>query len=360
MQCEKFICNLFLFDGANAGTWGEVGKWRYHAAFGWPARAGRTVVKMTLDQLALNLGVSKGTVSRALNGKGRMAEETRQRILAAMQASGYTPDPTARELSRRSRHSIGISVNKGGFGPYFTLFWRVQVAGERGTRFVEMNEPLESYARLPDAVLLHNTDEVQERMALLARRKVPAVVLGHQPNAAFVVPDDVGGGAAATRCLLELGHRAIGFVGMLTAQQSDVDRRHGYHMALAQAGIGPRPELELDGQFSVLGGYRAVRRAWEGGLRFTALFCASDEMAVGAIGALEDLGLHVPRQVSVVGFDGLPGMPHELTTVVQDVERIAVEAITLAEQLIEGGPPRAIVVPVTLRLGATTAVCQAS
>jgi len=325
-----------------------------------PPGAGRTVVKMTLDQLALNLGVSKGTVSRALNGKGRMAEETRQRILAAMDAAGYTPDPTARELSRRSRHSVGISLTKGGSGPYFALFWRalVQEAGERGTRFVEMSAPLESYARLPDAVLLHNTEEVQERLALLARRKVPAVVLGHQPNAAFVVPDDVGGGALATRCLLDLGHRTIGFVGMQTAQQSDVDRRHGYRTALAEAGIAPHPELELDGQFTVLGGYRAVRRAWEGGLRFTALFCASDEMAIGAIGALEDLGLRMPEQVSVVGFDGLPGMPYELTTVVQDIERIAVEAITLAEQLINGGPLREIVVPVTLQLGATTAPCM--
>jgi LacI family transcriptional regulator len=131
-------------------------------------------------------------------------------------------------------------------------------------------------------------------------------------------------------------------------------------MALAEAGIGLRPELELDGQFSVLGGYRAVRRAWEGGLRFTALFCASDVMAIGAIGALEDLGLQMPQQVSVVGFDGLPGMPYDLTTVVQDIERIAVEAITLAEQLIDGGALREIVVPVTLRLGATTAVCMPS
>lgn len=90
---------------------------------------------------------------------------------------------------------------------------------------------------------------------------------------------------------------------MQTAQQSDVDRRHGYRTALAEAGIVPRPELELDGQFTVLGGYRAVRCVWEGGLRFTALFCASDEMAIGAIGALEDLGLRRPEQVSVVGFD---------------------------------------------------------
>lgn len=124
---------------------------------------------------------------------------------------------------------------------------------------------------------------------------------------------------------------------------------------MAEAGIGLRPEYELDGQFSVLGGYRAVRRAWEAGLRFTALFCASDEMAIGAIGALEDLGLPMPEAVSVVGFDGLPGMPYRLTTVVQDIARIAMEAINLAERLIDGGPKRAIVVPVALREGDTTA-----
>ncbi len=314
-------------------------------------------MKMTLDQLALNLGLSKGTVSRAMNGKGRMSEETRKRILAAMDEAGYTPDPTAQELSRRSRHSIGISTVEGGLGPYFTLFWRamMQVASERGTRFIEMSAPLDSYTRLPDALLLHNTVEVHERLALLTRRGVPAVVLGHQSETAFVVPDDVAGAGAGTRHLQALGHRAIAYVGGASSQQSDLDRRAGYRDAMAEIGIGVRENLELNGQFSVLGSYRTVRRAWEGGLRFSALFCASDEMAVGAIGALEDLGLSVPVDVSVVGFDGLPGMPVQLTTVVQDVERIAIEAISLAEDLIDGGPKRAIVVPVTLREGATTA-----
>ncbi|GJI88917.1 LacI family DNA-binding transcriptional regulator [Duganella hordei] len=312
---------------------------------------------MTLDQLALNLGLSKGTVSRAMNGKGRMAEETRKRILAAMDEAGYTPDPTAQELSKRSRHSIGISLSAGAIRPYFALFWRalVQVTSERGTRFIEMNEPLDSYARLPDAVLLHSTIEVHERLALLARRGVPAVVLGHQPDTAFVVPDDVYGGRVATAHLLALGHREIAYVGGPGGQQSDLDRRAGYREAMAAAGIRPRPQFELEGRFEVLDGYRCVRRAWEGGLRFTALFCASDDMAVGAIGALHDLGLRVPADVSVVGFDGLPGMPYDLSTVVQDIERVAMEAIDLAEILIDGGHKRGIVVPVALREGSTTA-----
>lgn len=310
---------------------------------------------MTLDQLALNLGVSKGTVSRALSGKGRMAPETRTRIVEAMQAAGFSPDPAAQELSRRSGHSIGISLPVNGYGPYFNVFWRalVQVTSERGTRFLEMLAPLDSYVRLPNAVLLHNSIAMRERLALLAERGVPAVVLGHAPDAAYVVPDDAGGARAMTAHLLALGHRRIAYMGMASAQQSDIDRRHGYRAALAEAGLAAEAALELDGQFSVLGGYRAVRRAWEQGERFTALFCASDEMAVGAIGALEDLGVQVPGDVSVAGFDGLPDLPYQLTTVVQDIARIAIEAITLAESLIEGGPRRGIVVPVSVRVGAT-------
>lgn len=347
---------------------GKLTEWsrfpRENALTIWPGRRGvrptqeGTDLKLTLDQLAMNLGLSKSTVSRALNGKGRMAEETRERIRDAARASGYQPDTTAQELRRRSGHSIGISLTEGGSSPYFTLFWRAltQVAGERGTRFIDMRAPLDSYVRLPDAVIVHNTDHSAERLAELARRHVPAVMLGHQPDAAFVVPDDIGGGRAATEHLLGLGHRRIVYVGMVTLQQSDVDRRAGYRAAMAEAGLALDPAYELDGAFSVLGAYRAVRRAVEGGLQFSAVFCASDEMAVGAIGALEDLGLEVPRQVSVVGFDGLPDLPYELTTVVQNIEQIALEAIQLAEALISGGTPRAIVVPVALRIGATTAL----
>lgn len=270
-------------------------------------------LKMTLDQLAMNLGLSTSTVSRALNGKGRMAQDTRERIRRAAHQSGYLPDQAAQELRRRSGHTIGISLTDGGFSPYFTLFWRAltQVAGERGTRFIDMRAPFDSYAHLPDAVIVHNTDHAAERLQALARRQVPAVLLGHQRGAAFVVPDDVAGARAATAHLLELGHRRIVYVGMVTEQQSDVDRRLGYRMAMAAAGLAPDPAYELDGAFSVLGAYRAVRRVVESGLPFSAIFCASDEMAVGAIGALEDLGLAVPRQVSVVGFDGLPGLAYE-------------------------------------------------
>lgn len=317
-------------------------------------------MKITLDQLATSLGVSRGTVSRALNGKGRMAEETRQRILAAMRAAGYMPDQAARELRKRSGVSIGISYDRHNIGPYFALFWRAlgQAASERGVRLIHLSEPVDSYAALPDAVIVHNTRQLQARIDLLERRGARVVVLGRRGDTAYVVPDDTGGACQATRHLLALGHREIVYLGSVSDHRMELDRRAGYRQAMREAGLALRPEYELEGRFTILGGYRGIRRAWEDGLRFTAVFCGGDEMAIGAIGAFEDLGVAVPDEVSVIGFDGMQGMHPGLTSMAQDLDSIAAQAIDLAESLVAGAPARGIVVPVALFEGATTAVVR--
>lgn len=314
-------------------------------------------MKVTLDQLAMDLGLSKGTVSRAINGTGRVSKDTRQRILDAMDAAGYMPDPTARELSKRSRHRIGVSYDQHNIGPYFALFWRAlsQAASDRGTRLVHLAQPLETYSHLPEAVIVHNTRNLQDRIETLERRGVRPVVLGRRGDTAYVVPDDTGGAHAATGHLVRLGHRDILYLGSVSDHQMEIDRRAGYRQALADAGITPRTEYELEGRFTILGGYRAIRRAVRDGMRFTAVFCAGDEMAIGAIGALEDLDIAVPADVSVIGFDGMDGMQPGLTTMKQDLDRIAAEALALADGLIAGEPARGIVVPVSFREGETTA-----
>lgn len=314
-------------------------------------------MKITLDQLAANLGVSKGTVSRAVNGKGRMSLETRKRIVSALDAAGYMPDQAARELSKRSRVSIGISYDKHNIGPYFALFWRAlgQAASARGTRLIHLSEGVDAYAKLPDVVLVHNTRQLQDRVDELERRGARVVVLARRGNTAYVVPDDIGGACEATRHLLSLGHRNIVYLGSVSDHQMEHDRREGYRRAMLEVDIAPRPDYELEGRFTILGGYRAILRAWEAGLDFSAVFCGGDEMAIGAIGALEDLGVRVPEDVSVVGFDGMQGMHPGLTTMAQDLDRIAVEAISLAEDLVAGSPQRGIVVPVSFAPGSTTA-----
>jgi LacI family transcriptional regulator len=129
----------------------------------------------------------------------------------------------------------------------------------------------------------------------------------------------------------------------------------GYKKALLEAGLTFRSELVLDGNFDALAAYRAVRRAWEGGLRFTALFAASDEMALGAWAALEDLGLRVPQEVSLVGYDDLPDLGERLTTIHQDIPAIAREAVALLKLALEGHPPQGRRLPVHLVPRGTTA-----
>ena len=315
-------------------------------------------MKITIDEIARLSGVSKGTVSRVINGKTTVAASTREKVLEVMHSLGFVPDPAARELSMRSKHTIGISVGAGDsrISPYFALIWRAlaRETQDLGIQFIELTDPLTSYKRLPNAVLLFSAQHTHKRLDFLKSSGVPAVVIGHEPGSFFVVPDDHAGGKMAAEHLLNLGHTDLGFVGTHTPSQATEDRRNGFCVALASRGLSLAPELDLEGKFNTLDAYRAIRKAWESGLRFTGVFAASDEMALGVIGALQDLGVKVPEQVSVVGFDGLPFPGVKLTTVAQDIPLIAHESVQLALAGIEGDEPQSVYVPVTLVPGATT------
>jgi DNA-binding LacI/PurR family transcriptional regulator len=127
-------------------------------------------------------------------------------------------------------------------------------------------------------------------------------------------------------------------------------RLEAYRMVLEDSGLKFDPELVLDGQFSELGAYRAITRSLEAGLDFTALACASDEMALGAMQALEDRGLRIPEDISVTGFDDLPLEPvrSRLTTVHQPLRLLGHTAATIMLELLEGKPARGQLLPVRL------------
>jgi LacI family transcriptional regulator len=317
--------------------------------------------KITIQHIAERAGVSKGTVSRVFNAHPAVAGPTRRAVLEAMEELGYVPDLAARELSMRSEHTLGVTIDQADrrLSPYFVLF--MQALSKRlqqaGISLVDLDGSLEGYRQLPSAVLVFGVRESDPRLEVLGSREVPAILIGHQAEHAWVAPADWEGAHQATAHLIALGHRRIAHLSGFTQNQAFQDRYLGYYAALEEAGIAPKRHFVLDGAFNTIGGYRAVRRAWEQGLRFTGLFAASDEMAIGAIAALEDLGVKVPWDVSVVGFDGLPSLPCALTTVEQDIPRIAATALELALERIGGQPPRGVVVPVRLRVRETSARC---
>ena len=318
-------------------------------------------MKLTIQHIAARAGVSKGTVSRVINARTTVAASTRVRVLAVMDELGYRPDPAARELSMRTQHTLGLSLARveRRLAPYFVLFRQAlfRELQELGIPVEELDEDLTVYKRLPSAVLVMSAGATDPRLEFLLAEGVTTVLIGHHESLSCVAPADEDGAYQATRHLLELGHRQIALLSGSKALQGVVDRERGFARALGEYGL--ERAARLVGNFELLGGYRAVRRAWEGGTRFSALFCESDEMATGAIAALEDSGLRVPQDVSVVGFDGMPELPYRLTTVAQDIPAIARCAVELVLEALAGQTARRIISPVSLVLGDTSAAHNA-
>ena len=316
-------------------------------------------VKITISEIALQAGVSTGTVSRVINGHSTVAEATRSKVQSVMEQLGYTPDPVARELSMRSKHTIGIWVGAGEnrLSPYFNVVWRalIREMQERAIQFIELPGDLSGWRRPLNAVLVFNSSHLEERLKLLKEKKLPAVLIGHAPEISCVAPDDIGGGRIAAEHLLALGHRRLLHLSVAGEAQWHLERAQGFRDCADTAG----PEVNLAivrGDASVLGGYRLMRDAWLTGQRPTGIFCATDEMALGAFGALQDLGIRVPEAASVLGFDGLASeLQPGLASITQDIARIASEAVSLVLEAIEGSPSRQVTVPVSLDAGTSLA-----
>lgn len=311
----------------------------------------------TIDDIAREAGVSKGTVSRVLNGHNTVATRTREHVNEVISRLGYSPDPAARHLSWRTGHTLGISLDRDDpmLHPYQVLFRRALEShtAPQGVQLLDLRDELMRLTRLPSAVLVMHAVDGDPRLNFLKEKNIPAVLIGHHPSIFWVAPDDLGGAKLATQQLVQAGHRHLAYLGHGHSQVAQ-DREQGF-LAVAQSTGASVNSMTSD--FTVLGGYRAVRRAWESGMRFTGLFAQSDESAAGAIAALQDLGVRVPQDVSVVGFDGLPELPIDvkLTTVAQDIPRIVSTAIALVQEAISGLPPRGEFIPVHLVPGATVA-----
>lgn len=314
---------------------------------------------LTIKDVAREAGVSTGTVSRVLNKRRGVRPETRATVLATVERLAYHPDLAARELSFRQTTRVGLSISKNSrrLTPFFMLFLEylveeLQTGGYRVEEIPTQSDGLLEH--LSDAVVLFGAHD-DPRVPYLQDKDIPFVLIGHQPGVRFIMPDDFNGGLQATNHLLRLGHREIVHMGGPRHAQVAFDRYSGYFAALNAADVHKASGFVLDGDFSSLEAYRALRKAHREGLRFSAVFTASDEMALGVLAALEDLGLSVPGDVSVVGFDDLPEIGEGLTTVRQDIGEVAARAVRLLKEGLRGEPVRHEVVPVKLIVRGTTA-----
>ncbi|MFN3265815.1 MAG: LacI family DNA-binding transcriptional regulator [Deinococcales bacterium] len=317
------------------------------------------MAKVTIQEVARNAGVSKGTISRVLNSREGVNPETRALVLGVMERLGYVPDPQARQLARRGRHVIGLALDsdeRRGSTYYGILRDALEERFSNegySTRVLRENH----IATDLDGVILLGVHLDDPRPNQLTQLKIPFAMVGRSlEQQSWVDIDNHGGLAAATKHLINLGHKNIAYLGGAHTGQASIQRLEGYRSEITKAGLEIRKNLFWDGDFSELGGYRAVRRALEAKLEFSAIAAASDEMAIGAISALEDAGLRVPWDVSVTGFDDLPiASKMKLTSVRQPIFEVGIRAAELLLERMGGKAATSDLISTTLQVRQSTA-----
>ncbi len=297
--------------------------------------------KMTIDQVAELAFVSRSVVSRVLNDHPNVSDEARGRVLRVIEEHDYRPSSVARSLATDRTFEIGVLTPRRRGAALANGFWSLLHSGifeqciERGY-FVslsmispemshDVSDRILNDRRLDGYILL--TQEVSNQVAdALREREVPTVLVGYDPACPTEWPsvdvDNFDGAYQATEHLHCLGHRRIAAIlGRLDMRESE-DRRDGYRQALEAAGVPVEERRMAIGDYSQQGGFDIMSRWIEEGLEATAVFCASDMMAMGALLALRRAGVAVPEEVALVGFDDLPVVRYidpPLTTVHQPI-----------------------------------------
>lgn len=311
----------------------------------------------TIRDVAQKAGVSVATVSRTLAGNYPVSDEARTRVMAAVKSLHYVVNVHAKALSGRVAGPVALVI-KDITGPSLAHVAAgvEQEAADRGrlslvcatqddvTRedaLVQLMREQHAAAVLlvggvvPDAAYgrrmtgyARALDAAGSRLVLVGR-PAPAPDL----PVTVVDYDNRGGAFQAVSHLLASGHRRVLFLGGETGLSSGDERRAGYRDALLAHGVDHVGELDTEGTYTRASGHARTRDALRGGLEFTALFAASDMVALGALAALREAGIAVPDDVSVVGFDDVPfatDLTPSLTTVRVPYEELGRTAVRLA------------------------------
>ncbi|KNH16173.1 LacI family transcriptional regulator [Arthrobacter sp. ZBG10] len=307
-----------------------------------------------IKEVADRAGLSVATVSRALSGKANVSAKSRERARRAAQELGFVPSYHAASLASGRNYNIGLVV------PYVQRWYFASVLEGVSETLLDAGYDLTLYnvgeqterrnSVLSDFLLRKRLDAViavalvlseAEIMQLLAVRRPLVAIGGALPGAASIRIDDARLARLVTEHLIRLGHTRIAHMTGDTELNRDFKlpgiRLSGYQAAMAAAGLPVHPDWQVAADFTIQGAYTAAKRLLgTASERPTAVFAASDEMAVGTILAARDFGLQVPRDISVVGLDGHElGEAFGLTTIDQNPRGQGKLAATTALELLD-------------------------
>jgi LacI family transcriptional regulator len=302
------------------------------------SRRRRGPATVTIHDVAARAGVSVATVSRVLNKKEIVRQETLDQVLAAAKSLRYVPNIAARSLSIRRSQTIGI-VLPDVHGEFFSEVIRgIDVAARRERYHIlvsgshsdvgEMLEVLEAMHGRVDGLVVMAPDVAIESLREQLPRDLPMVLLNSSDARHHAITiDNYGGARTMMRHLADLGHKRVAFICGPATNADARERLRGYRSAMRGA-----ERIEVAGDFTEVAGHEAVKELLRRDPRPTAIFAANDSMAVGALSALRDAGVAVPREMSVVGFDDIPiarFVTPPLTTIRVDIAELGRRAFAV-------------------------------
>ncbi|MES0812125.1 substrate-binding domain-containing protein [Roseibium sp. SCPC15] len=318
---------------------------------------------VTIDDVARHVGVAKGTVSRVLNNYTDISEETRKRILKAVKDLGYQPSATARNLKRGRQDTLGIIIPVGqgnGADPFLAEFIDgiARALDELGldllvTTTHSRDHMIESLKRLiarrkVDGFIVTRTEVQDPRVAYLKEQNFPFVAhgrTGDPSNYAWFDIDNEATFADGVRHLYSLGHERIGYVGGPLELNFALQRQEGYRQGLESLGLPHDQSLESLQALNEKGGFAGAKALLSLERPPTALLCATDALAIGAVQFCRKFGLATGSDVTVIGYDGLPVgeyLDPPLTTFSQSAQDAGGHVARMLIDVLDGKDPTSL------------------
>lgn len=311
----------------------------------------------TMLEVAKKAGVSKATVSRVLSGKGYVSEATKEQVYQAIEQTGYRPNLLARNLASSTSQCIGLVVTNTLYnGNYFSeiLTQAAKKLEDNGRQLILMDgkhsareerEAIQFLLDLQcDAIIIYprflSVDEMDE---IIEQHRQPIVVVNRKlrkHHSHCICCDHKGASYNATKRLVERGHRDIAFLTGSMDSPTALERLSGYKEALSAFDIALRDDLIVQGKWTPASGFGGIEALLNKGVTFSAVLASNDEMAIGAIKKLNEAGVKVPEDVSVIGFDNIPTAPYlspSLSSVKDPVSDMMGEVINRLISMLDGG-----------------------
>jgi len=322
---------------------------------------------VTIHDVARAAGVSVSTVSRVLNDKDDVAQTTYSRVQTVISELGYASSLAAKSMRSHQTNVIGLIM------PDLEESFPLEVMKGVNQAILDLNYDLIVYTN-GDINKNTSAEKESQYVSLLNNNLTDGVIIvtpaattfstnspvvavdpnNETPHCPAIIATNRNGALSAMDYLLQLGHRRIGYIGGRSDLQSAIRRQQGYLDGLAQAGIPAEPELMQEGDFTMESGYRCGQQLLVLAERPTAVFAANDRMAFGVAKAAQEIGLNIPDDLSLVGFDDIPEaayyLPGGLTTVDQSIRQMGLIATEMLVKLIRGEGLESIITKMPTRL----------